>query len=76
MSEGCKFFGRFYYIIENKNEDIVVFDFFKCVVIVIDMRGRYWFLYIGFLLNVLNLMGICIDVLLYIFVWDYISKIV
>lgn len=74
ISEGCKLFGKPYFITENKNEDIVVSDFSKGAVIVTDMRGRHRFSYTGSPPNELNPMGICTDVLSHILVWDYTSK--
>lgn len=60
---------------ESNNGDIVVCD--DDVVVVIDWEGRYCFFYIGYLLGLgLLLSGICIDVLLNIFICDSIFKIV
>lgn len=64
-----------WFIMESNNGDIVVCD--DDVVVVIDWEGRYCFFYIGYLLGLgLLLSGICIDVLLNIFICDSIFKIV
>lgn len=60
---------------ENNNRDIVVFGFY--VVMVIDYGGRYCFFYRGYLLGlVLELWGVCIDVLLCILVCDFGLKLI
>lgn len=53
-----------------------MFDWFG-VVVVIDYQGRYCFFYIGYLLGLnLGLLGICIDVMLYILVCCRIIEII
>lgn len=67
------------YIIENINENIIVFDYFLWfgVVVVIECGGYYCFLYIGYFLELgILLKGICIDILLNIIVCDIRFKIV
>lgn len=69
----------FEYIMENNNGDVIIFYFFvfNGVVMVIDCGGKYCFNYIGYLLRLeLYLLGICIDVFLYILVCDGKIKIV
>lgn len=52
----------FLYIIENMNRDIVIFDFFKKLVVVVDKLGEYWFDYLGFNKKIDFLFcGVCID---------------
>lgn len=56
------------YIIENDNGDVVVFDW-KNGVVVIDIKGRYCFIFKKDLCGYdINLKGICIDLMLYILV--------
>lgn len=71
---GFELYKKFNFIIENNNRDIVVFDLWS-VVVVMEGGWGYWFIYIGYLV-VFLLYGICIDVLLYILVCDYVSVIV
>lgn len=71
-----EFYRNFCFIIENNNGDIVVFDF-GSVVVVIDYEGKDCFFYIGFLLRFwLEFRGICIDLLLNIFVCDNVFELV
>lgn len=65
-------YRNFFCIIENINGDIVVFDFdWFGVVFVIDSRGKYCFIYMGYFFGLsFELWGICMDVLFYILVCD------
>lgn len=66
----------FFYIIENNNGDVVVFDNEE-VIVVIDSRGIYCFMYIGYLLGLeLFVCGVCMDFLFNILIVDIKIKIV
>lgn len=54
---------------ENNNGDVVVFD--VMLIVGIDCGGKFCFCYIGCLLGLgLYILGLCIDVFLYILVCD------
>lgn len=66
----------FNYIIENNNRDVVVFDFnLVGVVVVIDYKWRYCFIYVKYLLKFF-FFGICIDVMLYILVCEGVIRLI
>lgn len=66
-------YSNLIYIVENKNGDIVIVDFLKYKVVLVDKLGEYWDYYKGWLFNKreFDLYGVCIDVYGYIIVVDY-----
>lgn len=63
------------YIEENRNGDICLVDFYVGVVIIINRVGEFRFWYDGIILFKMDvkfcLIGIVIDSLVYIFVFDF-----
>lgn len=66
----------FYFIIENRNGDILVFCLLY-VLVVMDCNGEFCFFYRGNNLKLrIWVYGLCIDVYLYIFVCDLMNNLV
>lgn len=58
------------YIIENKNGDICIFDWYKEVLVVVNKLGFYWFFYNGVKGVFLFLGSVCIDSRGYILLFE------
>lgn len=60
-----EFYVEFKYIIVNNNGDVIVLDYGCSVVVVVNVKRKFCFIYIGYFFGLgLILYGICINEML------------